>query len=203
MAGRREHNKRETRRSLQDAARRLFEERGFDEVCVEDIATEVPVSRRTFFNYFDSKEAALVDPGPSRVDTLAALLAGRPADEPLLNSLCTVHIQFLMTDPEDLAARMRLVRANPALRQRWITAIETFDAEVVRWACTRTGLPPEAVYPQLLAGIAGTVSRLAMEHWDPDTAPERLAEVISCIYRLLAALGNDADLPPADRGCEH
>ncbi|AEV84454.1 transcriptional regulator [Actinoplanes sp. SE50] len=203
MTGRREHNKRQTRRSLQDAARRLFSERGFDQVCVEDIATEVLVSRRTFFNYFDSKEAALVDPDPSRLDTLAALLAARPADEPLLNSLCAVHIQFLMADPADFASRMRLVRANPALRQRWVTAIEIFDAEVVRWACTCTGLPPEAVYPQLLAALVGTVSRLAMEHWDPDTPPEQLAEVISCIYRLLAVLGNDADLPPADPGCEH
>jgi AcrR family transcriptional regulator len=203
MSGRREHNKQQTRLSLQAEARRLFEERGFDAVSVEDITAAVQVSRRTFFNYFDSKEAALVDPGPGRVASLAAELAARPPDEPLLNGLCAAHIAFLLADPADLAARMRLVRAHPALRQRWVTAIEAFENEVVRWACARTGLPAEAIYPQLLAALASTVSRLAMAHWDPDSPEEELAELISCTYRLLADLGAGADLPRADPACEH
>ncbi|MDR6867473.1 AcrR family transcriptional regulator [Microbacterium resistens] len=55
----REQRKRETRRALTDAARRLTAERGFTGFTVEEVCTEVGVSRRTFFNYFESKENAV------------------------------------------------------------------------------------------------------------------------------------------------
>ena len=55
----REQRKRATTRALTDAARRLTTERGFAGFTVEELCTEVGVSRRTFFNYFESKENAV------------------------------------------------------------------------------------------------------------------------------------------------
>ena len=55
----REQRRRETTRALTDAARRLTTERGFAGFTVEELCTEVGVSRRTFFNYFESKENAV------------------------------------------------------------------------------------------------------------------------------------------------
>jgi AcrR family transcriptional regulator len=39
------------------AARRLFEQKEYDEVSMEDIADEAAVSKQTLYNYFSSKEA--------------------------------------------------------------------------------------------------------------------------------------------------
>lgn len=55
----REQRKRETSRALTDAARRLTAEQGFAGFTIEELCAEVGVSRRTFFNYFESKENAV------------------------------------------------------------------------------------------------------------------------------------------------
>ena len=58
--GLRERKKAETRAALHAAAVRLFLERGPADVTVSDICEAAGVSARTFFNYFDAKEEALL-----------------------------------------------------------------------------------------------------------------------------------------------
>jgi AcrR family transcriptional regulator len=50
-----------TRQSISDAATRLFFERGFDKVTVDEIAEAADVSRMTVFNHFSRKEDMFFD----------------------------------------------------------------------------------------------------------------------------------------------
>ena len=54
--GLRERKKRQTRRAIAEAARRLFREHGFDGITVADVAKAADVSEQTVFNYFPTKE---------------------------------------------------------------------------------------------------------------------------------------------------
>ena len=56
---RRELNKAATRQSITDAALALLRSSGPGNFTVEDIADAAGISRRTFFNYFSSTDAAL------------------------------------------------------------------------------------------------------------------------------------------------
>jgi AcrR family transcriptional regulator len=63
-----------TRQRISDIASRLFVERGFDQVTVDEIAEAADVARMTVFNHFSRKEDMFFDlDGEGREDMLAAL----------------------------------------------------------------------------------------------------------------------------------
>ncbi len=74
--GLRERKKRETRRAINGAALDLVEEKGFAAVTTEEIAARAGVSARTFFNYFPSKEAAVIGTTAEELESYAAAAGG-------------------------------------------------------------------------------------------------------------------------------
>src|SRR5699024_11473825 len=84
--GLRERKKRATRAALQFTALQLVADRGLDHVTVEDITEEVGVSPRTFFNYFATKEEALIGTDPDLLPALTAALRARDRTSTRLHS---------------------------------------------------------------------------------------------------------------------
>ena len=58
--GLRERKKEQTRQALEKAILCLVIEKGYEEVTVEEVCQKVGISRKTFFNYFSSKRAAVL-----------------------------------------------------------------------------------------------------------------------------------------------
>ncbi|GAB3929593.1 hypothetical protein GCM10011575_27290 [Microlunatus endophyticus] len=80
-----------TRQRILDEAERLFEERGFDNVTVAEIAEAADISVKTLFVYFRTKEdLAFAD--TSLIDDTLATLANRAPDvthaQAVVDSLC-------------------------------------------------------------------------------------------------------------------
>jgi AcrR family transcriptional regulator len=184
--GLRERKKLETFLALQSAAQRLVGERGLDNVTIEDIADAANVSKRTFFNYFDSKEAAIVDPPPGKVELLAAELAARPADETPLEGLWRATLVVLNEHAAGVRDVSRLVAANPALAARQAASYAKYDKVLTEWAAQRAGCDPADLYPQLLARLAGVMSHLSVTRWEPGSGVEGHVRLTDEIFALLA-----------------
>lgn len=116
--GLRADKKRKVRLDIERAALTLVLECGFDGVTVEDICAAAEISKKTFFNYFTSKAAAVLGmylPFPTE-DELLGMLEDR-ADEEYIDVL--VDVLDTRTGPGDDAevARLRVqaLRAMPNL----------------------------------------------------------------------------------------
>jgi AcrR family transcriptional regulator len=66
-----------TRQAISDAATRLFIERGFDHVTVDEIAEAADVGRMTVFNHFVRKEDMFFDRDEEGAEILRAVLRER------------------------------------------------------------------------------------------------------------------------------
>jgi AcrR family transcriptional regulator len=123
--GLRQRKKEQTRRLLAGAARRLFAERGFENVSVSEIARVADVSEATVFNYFPTKED-LVYVGVERFESelLAAVrdrAAGETATQAFGRFILTPRGFFAAPDENDtgeLLAVSRMIAASPALLAR-------------------------------------------------------------------------------------
>src|SRR3954452_8072946 len=85
--GLRERKKEQTRRAIEDAAFRLFEERGYQATTVADIAEAADIAPRTFFAYFPSKEAVVFGDFDETFGALEARLRERSPDETTFEGL--------------------------------------------------------------------------------------------------------------------
>ncbi|MBT8227365.1 MAG: TetR family transcriptional regulator [Dactylosporangium sp.] len=161
--GLRERKKERTRRSLVEAALRLFEQRGYEETTVDQIATAADVSRRTFFSYFPAKEDVLFYGMRQRANLVLEGIRARPAHEPMIDVL--VHAAEEVgrspwgAEPlnEDLGrVGLRLIREVPALQARALYRLALAEAEIVE--ALRVAYP-DGFDPIMAAAMVGAVVR--------------------------------------------
>lgn len=125
-AGLRERKKQRTRQALIDAAVRLFNERGYDQTTVADIAAAAELSTRTFFLHFPTKEAVVFADDRGRLDAGLAAIAGRrpgeSASETLLKAMSEMIDHVARTDLLSGLGSLRaqLLLTTPALQHAMV-----------------------------------------------------------------------------------
>lgn len=130
-----------TRERLQEQALRLFEERGFDNVTIEEVARAAGVSHMTFFRNFPTKEAVVVDDPYDPI--IGQAVAGQDPTLPVLQRIVAGILEAWGTsavqDDASMRTRLRLAAGHPALRARvWQNNRRTED--VIVEALIETGV---------------------------------------------------------------
>lgn len=199
--GLRERKRIETRLALETAALDLALEVGVANLTVEQIAERANVSRRTFFNYFASKEDALVGEAGERPNT--DLLVPHEVDEAfdLLTTLRAAIHAFASVKGGSgtlLAKRMRVFATNPHLIHDQVArasdSLETYASALSAMLAGRLGTEPSATtdsHARLLLMICAAVLHHATDSYLRSPETGSLSDAIDASF---AALGETKEL---------
>lgn len=207
-AGRRERKKRATRLALKAAAIDLVTERGYGNVTVEDIADAVDVSARTFFNYFASKEAAVIGDDPESVASLQSELLGLPHDLTAFGALRAVLLRRIEAMGEDIELsgeghdvwlrRFSLVRSQPDVLVAYTKHLDVLERAIAQTLLEWLGGDESLrVYASLVTMNALGVMRVGATYWGGDGGTASLLEFVNAAFDLV---GEGLDLDPRHGG---
>lgn len=194
--GRRERKRRQTRERIEAAALALFLERGFDGTTIEDITEAADVSKRSFFDYFPSKEEVVFAWQDGFTDELTAAIAAQPKDASMVEIIEGALISALETassDPQRLSIGA-LIRDTPVLCARdqlKYTKLEKKLTDALR--ARFGGGEEERLRLGLLSAIVVSTLRIGGERWNegPQDLPLRefAHRMFEQLWTTLADLG--------------
>ncbi|WP_202918942.1 TetR/AcrR family transcriptional regulator [Saccharothrix deserti] len=200
--GLRDRKKRQTRAALSHAAVRLVAEHGLDHVTVEDISAAADVSPRTFFNYFATKEDAVLGPDPDTGPRVRARVLAQPAElsaAAAVREALSAEVAAVVAEDRELwLRRMCVVQQHPVLLAKVFSGGEAVERELVAGIAERVGLPADDTYPLLLGAAAGAAFRVAVVRWSSvrwSSTAASLQDLLAEAVDMLA--GGLADPPSA------
>ncbi|PVZ59038.1 TetR/AcrR family transcriptional regulator [Arthrobacter sp. H-02-3] len=199
VPSRRELNKAATRQAITDAALDLLRSRGPGNFTVEDIADAAGISRRTFFNYFGSTEAALASVTFGFLDTALQQFRLRPADEPILDSARAALVE--LADPMTVAPVAEIYslgQTNPQLSRSELEAWDHCTEQIIEAARERfartAGHDIDELYLRALAGSVISCGKAALDVWfarcGGDLSPDSLSVLRQLLIESMGLLGS-------------
>lgn len=152
--GLRERKKQKTRWSIQEHALRLFQEQGYEQTTIDQIAAAAEISPSTFFRYFKTKEDLVIEDDYDPL-LLQMILKEPPDLAPIPALRHAIAATFAQLGPTELAKatqRMDLMLAVPALRMRMLDGFMGSLDMLSSAVATRTGRQPDDVEVRAFAG---------------------------------------------------
>ena len=168
--GLRERKRAATRAAITAAARALTAERGLNGYTVEEVCERADISRRTFFNYFPTKEDAIlghIDDGIP-ADVLEEFVAGGKASPPgeisptLFQDLVRLSLRLsehMAASEEETRQLIGVVKKEPQLILRIIGVTEQREAQFARDVALREGVAADHPVVQMAVVLLGTIAR--------------------------------------------
>jgi AcrR family transcriptional regulator len=164
--GLRERKKERTRQLLADTARRLFNERGFEQVSVAEIARAAEVSPATVFNYFPNKEDLVYN----RLEIFEQQLLTAIRDRPRGQTVIAAFRDFILEPrgllaakdeaaAKELLALTRMITASPVLLVREQQIFARYTDALAALIAGETGASAGDVRPYVVANALIGVHR--------------------------------------------
>lgn len=199
--------KREATRSAITAAARLFTaHKGLNGFTIEQLCEEVGVSRRTFFNYFPSKEDAIIghllDEFPA--EAMAAFEAGGAPDSGVergphglsttllrdLHRLTCAMVDELDIDREHINDLLAAMKVEPQLMMRMLGSVQTREQEFAALIARREQLPPDDPVAGAAAAFFGLCSHRAAESFFSEENASSFGDLLADNLRSAQQLFN-------------
>ncbi|WP_432068048.1 TetR/AcrR family transcriptional regulator [Streptomyces sp. C10-9-1] len=190
------------RTRLADAAFALFDERGYEQTTVDDIAERAGVGRTTFFRHYRSKEEVIF---PDH-DRLLALIRERLATSSHSTALVAVSdavrlVLLHYIDEGDLARRRYALTSKVAtLRDREIASVARYQRLFREFIADWMGDPTESasLRAELMAAAVVAAHNHVLRRWLRGEAPDPASEVDEAMREVLALFSTPPSPGQAD-----
>jgi AcrR family transcriptional regulator len=173
---------------LREAALELFEDRGFEQTTVAEIASRAGLTERTFFRHFADKREVLFRGSEALRDTLVAAIAEAPAAADPLDAVAAALDAAGALFTRQLARRRRtIILATPELQERELIKLASLT-QALADALRRRGISEATA--DLAAETGMAIFRTTFERWvtDPARRPwtEHLRQALAELDELVA-----------------
>ncbi len=189
-----------TRTRLLEAAKEIFEEDGFLEGRISDIAERAGLSHGSFYHYFDSKEAVFREVAEAVEEQLSAPLGGvildpdshAPPAERIREAL-RLHLESYRREARIIGVIEQMVRSDPEVNALRMARQERSHRQVVDSirSLQKHGLADPELDAEIAASALGAMTSRFPEMWlVQGTVRCSLDEAVDQLARLFAnALG--------------
>lgn len=156
-----------TRQAISDVATRLFFERGFDRVTIDEIAHAADVGRMTVFNHFARKEDMFFDREQEIRDLAFAAIRARAAGcSPIQAIKALAHRCVQQPDPafplfRDTYLFVETALSSEALKARARQMRDDFVRALAQVLAEVVGCPPNDPHAFLAAGLIASTWSVA------------------------------------------
>ncbi len=176
---------------IEQAAFRLFVDRGFEKTTMEAIAAEAGVARRTLFRYYRSKNDIPWGQFDLALDQFRTRLAEAPRDAPLYEAVHSCVVEFNRVDSDTVPShreRMALILGTPALEAHSVHRYREWRQVIAEYVAGRTGQGCQALLPQIVGRVSLELTLSAYERWLADEDTDLLGLVSAAMDELRAYL---------------
>lgn len=151
---------------LATAALELFEERGYENTTVIEIAARAGLTKSTFFRHFSDKREVLFGDGTVNGVLVEGIASAPPTDEPLdvvAHALDALGRTFFTVDRHEFSGRRQAVlNAHAELREREALKRIDLTASMIE-ALHRRGVP--RLTARVAAKLGTLVWEIAYDQW--------------------------------------
>ncbi|MCU1566883.1 MAG: Transcriptional regulator, TetR family [Pseudarthrobacter sp.] len=211
--GLRERKRAATRAGITSAARALTAERGLNGYTVEEVCERADISRRTFFNYFPTKEDAIIGHADDDIptDVIEEFIEGGASSPPgeisptLFRDLVRLSLRLsedMEASEEETRQLIGVIKKEPQLILRIIGITEQREAQFARDVARREGVAADHPVVQMAVVLLGTIARKSSMAYfsDGNTRPYRdlLMENISAASQLFSQPFEQPDTTAAE-----
>lgn len=163
---------------LEQAALKLYVERGFEQTTVAEIAKQAGLSERTFFRYFADKPEVLFWGSGALQELLVSTVASAPVSaSPIVAIAAALEAAGALLQERRAGAlqRQAVVAANAELQERELIKLASL-ASAMADALRQRGVKEPAARLSAEAGIV--VFKIAFERWIKKTNRQDFTQLI-------------------------
>ncbi len=164
----RERKKRLAQATIEETALRLFQQQGYEQTSIQDIADAVLMSSRTFFRYFASKEDVLLEPMHEiQSEGLRFLQHAAPTESPhaALRAAFEDLARLYQQQRASFLTRYHVVMQIPSLASIYLYALMKTEPALCETLYSRLEAATNRQEIRFLVALYMTALRVALEEW--------------------------------------